>query len=211
MQNAPLCSAKLGPPVRPLLGVGKRQLNNRTKDIKSSVSEFCSSEKVPIDKVLGIIGTSHYLSNGPNRDQAKGEMFQQIAQGKDPFEKKKMSVDQGVYVQDSLGIGRTRYVDHANFLKQFDLKCPNPANIRKRRLEFTPELLKGPNEGIWVNLQEACKLVTKETIVHLAKDNFDKLVNEDPVNWLLDVDLDCGFDGSGLFKIGISDFKFINI
>ena len=98
---------------------------------------------------------------------------------------------------------------HHNFLKQFDLKCPNPANIRKRRLEFTPELLKGPNEGIWVNLYDACKLVTKETIVHHAKDNFDKLVNEDPVNWLLDVDLDCGFDGSGLFKVGISGCKFI--
>ena len=201
--------AKLGQPVRHLIGLGPRQLNNRTKALRSTVKDFCASEKVPVDKVLGIIGKSNFFSNGSDRDQAKGDMFKKIAEGKDPFEKKEMNVDQGVYVQDSLGIGRTRYTDHAKFLKQFDLKCPNPANIRKRRLEFTPEILEGPNEGVWVNLYEACKLITKETIVHLAKDNFDKLVNEDPVNWLLDVELDCGLDGSGRFKIGISGFKFI--
>ena len=192
--NIPTTS-KVGAPTLPLFTLGRSQFITRTKGIKKAFQDFCSTEQVPADRVLGVIGKKTYLTEGENRDQNKGKMFKKIAEGKDPFEKKQMTPDQGIYVQDTLAIGRTKYTDHAKYMSQFGVQFASTPNIKKRRLEFTPELKKGPNEGIWVNLFEATQIVTKETIVHLAKDSFDQLVNDDPVNWLLEVEIDCGFDG----------------
>ena len=60
-------------------------------------------------------------------------MFKEIAEGKNPFEKKQMSADQAIYVQDSLAIGRSKYQDHAKFMSQFDIKMPSAHEIRNRK------------------------------------------------------------------------------
>ena len=132
--------AKRGPPKKPLKDLKKSQLFTRSKSIKQQVQQFSKEENIPASEVLGLIGQKIYLTEGQDRNQSKGRMFKNIADGKDPFEKKELNPDQGIFLQESLAVGRTKYEQHDKFMKVFDINMPSSAAIRKRKLEKSPPI-----------------------------------------------------------------------
>ena len=94
----------------PLNETKHSQMRDRLRPIISQLENICSAEKITMNLLLGLVGRSYYLNNHTDHyNYEMGNIFQQIYDGKDPYEFKSLSVDQGIYLLEKLEIGKTRY------------------------------------------------------------------------------------------------------
>ena len=79
-------------------------------------------------------------------DRKFGKVFDQIANGIDPSEKKKLSVDHSLAVQVYLKIGRLRYINLTQYMTGY-VSWINSDLLYDRRRELVPLLKPTHNQG----------------------------------------------------------------
>ena len=118
------------------------------------LSSIATDEKMPFNQFLALLGRTHYWNN-ENQDEYNYELglqYQQIFNGKNPFDDSKLTIDQAIYVLQKAEIGRTRYTDLKKFLSEF-VGLPGYQNLRDRIRQLVPELIKSKTEGVWVDIK----------------------------------------------------------
>ena len=90
----------------------------RSQDIYDKMLNFCDTEKLNLDQFLAYIGRRYYLSPGPDFNKEKGQVFNELFNGKEFAYRKSLSPKQGKYLHDSLALGRDKYQVLRKFLGQ---------------------------------------------------------------------------------------------
>ena len=181
-------AGKMGRPRKSLGAVSLRCLKSRTQNLFDLLRETCETEDIELGTLLGYLGRRYYLQQGEKYDHEKGELFNKIFHGNDPLDTK-LTIEEGLYLQSTLNIGRRRYVDLSQFLKPH-LRLPNTDVLRAKRNQLTPEL-ETFCHGKWANLKEVVQIITKQTLEHLCNESSLKAKN------YLTAVFTLGFDGSG--------------
>ena len=91
--------------------------------------------------------------------------------GKNPFEDKVMSPEQGIYVKRRLGkFGRERYRKLSQFYKeQLNVIHPSHDRVRQKEKDLMPELSVVECGGICANISELVKKNVEETLAFFVK------------------------------------------
>ena len=165
-------------------GCGDRQMKDRSKDIFHEMLDFCNEEGMNMWQFLGIQGKRHY-SDKSNREEyslEKGKMFQAVAEGRTPFEYQHLQAKAGLYLQTSLDIGRTKYLNLRQFLVPHDINLPNTKKVSEYKTELVPKFDDLLN-GIWLPMDKLIHLAVKQlfesqmaTIGHEKLENLEKLI-----------------------------------
>ena len=91
-------------------------------------------------------------------NREKGKMFEQIFKGKNPFEYVDVSPRDGLYLQTSLDIGKTKYLSLRKFLlDNYDISLPNTDKVRDFKNDFVPKynnFFTGTVAGKWLPLEQ---------------------------------------------------------
>jgi hypothetical protein len=173
-----------------------RQMKDRSKDIFIKIVDFCNDEGMNMWQFLGIQGKRHYSdkSNKEEYSLEKGKMFQAVAEGRTPFEYQHLQAKAGLYLQTSLDIGRTKYLNLRQFLVPHDINLPNTKKVSEYKQELVPKFDVFLN-GIWLPMDKLINLAVKQlfesqmaTIGHEKLENLQKLI----------VTGCYGFDASGI-------------
>ena len=169
---------------RRLDGCGDRRMKDRSKKIFQQMLDFCNEEGMNMWQFLGIQGKRHY-SDKSNREEyslEKGKMFQAIAEGRTPFEYQHLQAKAGLYLQTSLAIGRTKYLNLRQFLVPHDINLPNTKKVSEYKTELVPKFDDFLN-GIWLPMDKLIHLAVKQlfesqmaTIGHEKLENLEKLI-----------------------------------
>ena len=99
-------------------------------------------------------------------NREKGKMFEQIFNGKNPFEYVDVSPRDGLYLQTSLDIGKTKYLSLRKFLlDNYDISLPNTDKVRDFKSDFVPKynnFFTGNVVGKWLPLEHVKADLTKQ-------------------------------------------------
>ena len=91
-------------------------------------------------------------------NREKGKMFEQIFNGKNPFEYVDVSPRDGLYLQTSLDIGKTKYLNLRKFwLDYYNISLPNTNKVRDFKNDFVPKynnFFTATLAGKWLPLEQ---------------------------------------------------------
>ena len=124
---------------KPFLELTDRHKRNKLKDLKSDLKDFCTEEKVDMFTLLGIIGKDIFLERSDLYDFKIGTFFKEIAEGKDVLEKRFLTPEQGLFIQEYLQLGKMKYSNLKQFLDQF-VHLPGITQVRKLRKSLLPKV-----------------------------------------------------------------------
>ena len=116
-----------------------------------------------------------YQMKTPQYNYELGLQYQQIFNGKNPFEDCKLSVDQGIYLLQKLEIGKMRYRDLKKFLSEF-CHLPGYEKLSERIHDLMPKLISSENGGVWTDIKDILTRHLSATIEFLSdydEDSFD--------------------------------------
>ena len=118
--------------------VGPRQMRDRSAEIYNDMVQFCKANGQELDQFLSFQGKRYYLDKSSEyMNREKGKMFEQIFKGKNPFEYVDVSPRDGLYLQTSLDIGKTKYLSLRKFLlDNYDISLPNTDKVRDFKNDF---------------------------------------------------------------------------
>ena len=141
------------------------------------LSGIAKDEKMPFNQFLSILGRTYYWNNeeAEQYNYELGLQYQQIFNGKNPFEDCKLSIDQGIYLLQKLEIGKMRYRDMKKFLSEF-CHLPGYEKLSERIKTLMPDLISSENGGIWTNIKDILTRHLSATIEFLSdydEDSFD--------------------------------------
>ena len=127
-------------------------INRRIKPILDKVVAFCQESKFKVNVVLGIMGRKFYGTTGENYNYKMSTMFDQVAQGIDPFQElnNEVSVDKGLAMQQQTEVGDIKYSNICRLLKD-NCKMPTKNKIRKRKHKIVPKYEDTFNQGNIIN------------------------------------------------------------
>lgn len=136
-QSTPPKKAKTDPPILKRLDElnSPKQLSRRTQKVFDELIELSEKDGMEFGKLLGYLGRRYYSNeHNPSRfNKQKAQIFDDIYQEKDPYEMKKLTPKQGVYLKKQLDIGRRRYVNLRKFLDPY-VHLPNSDESMKMKL-----------------------------------------------------------------------------
>ena len=112
------------------------------------VVEFCQESKFKVNIALGIMGRKFFGTTGDNYNYKMSKMFDQIAQGIDPFQElnNEVPVDKGLALQQQTEIGDLKYANICRLLAD-NCKMPQKNKIRKRKHQLVPKYENVFNQG----------------------------------------------------------------
>ena len=139
--------------------VGPRQMRDRSSEIYNEIVQFCKANGQEIDKFLSFQGRRYYLDKSSEyMNREKGKMFEQIFKGKNPFEYVDVSPRDGLYLQTSLDIGKTKYLNLRKFwLDYYNISLPNTNKVRDFKNDFVPKynnFFTATVAGKWLPLEQ---------------------------------------------------------
>ena len=179
--------------------VGPRQMRDRSAEIYNDMVQFCKANGQELDQFLSFQGKRYYLDKSSEyMNREKGKMFEQIFKGKNPFEYVDVSPRDGLYLQTSLDIGKTKYLSLRKFLlDNYDISLPNTDKVRDFKNDFVPKynnFFTGTVAGKWLPLEQVIADLTKQFFASgMAKMPEKKFEDNDTI-----IVKGCGgFDASG--------------
>ena len=153
---------KKGRPKKPKLKLDEcspQQLRKRTKPFFDKIVAECEKENIEFSKFLAYMGRRYYQDGSSTHySKEKGQIFDSIYQDKDPYEQKKLSPKQGVFLKKNLDIGRRRYTELRKFLNPY-VHLPGTDVVREEEKKIVPKF-EPALKGLWCPL---AKLLTKHT------------------------------------------------
>ena len=94
------------------------------------LEKLCNEEDIDFDKLIGLAGRKWYQnSNSDHYNYEKGQMFNEIYEGKNPFSRNELSVEKSSHIKETLELGRQKYKNLRNFVKDH-VKLASPDKIR---------------------------------------------------------------------------------
>ena len=124
-----------GRPKTNFLDLSGKQQARRMKPILDYLGKVCEEEHIEFDKLIGLAGRKWYHNNKSNHyDHQKGEIFNQIFEGKNPFANNELSVEESSHIKETLELGREKFKNLRNSLKDY-VKLSSPDKIREFQKE----------------------------------------------------------------------------
>ena len=132
-----------GRPKTSLIDLSDRQQTRRMKPVLETLEQFCSDEKIDMYSLLGLAGRKYFSTSGENYDYDKAKVFNEIYEGKDPLEKKSLTIEEASFLRESLEIGDQKYKNMKSFLKPY-VHLPNTDKLRDLRNDLSYYLKNTP-------------------------------------------------------------------
>ena len=132
-------------------------------------------------------------------DKKKAQIFDDLVNQKDPYEKKRLSSKQGVYLMKSLDIGRIKYTNLRQFLDPY-ISLPSTDAVREEKNKIVPKvdpILK----GLWWPLPKLVAQQTSELLENMVQTEDNEALVEEIVQDGIVVKGGGGFDASGRHAI----------
>ena len=175
-----------------------KTMGRRTKKFFDEMIDKCEKEDMEFDKFCAYM-CRRYYSNGKSThsDPKKAQIFDDIFNGKDPYEKQKLSPKQGVYLKKELDIGRRRYINLRKFLNPY-IHLPNTDELREEENSIRPSCIKVLG-GLWWPLPDLVTRQTKDLLEYMVPeiDDKDSPLLKEIVRDGITVKGGGGFDASG--------------
>ena len=111
----------------------------KSKYLREQILSFCEKENLNVGTCLAKIA-SMILNDttGKHYDFKSGQVFSKIAKGQDLQKCANLDAGDGVYLMQSLEIGRNRMIDLKQFLEGRNVHIPNTDIIKRKRMEIVP-------------------------------------------------------------------------
>ena len=179
-------------------------MRKRTKPFFDSIIAECENQDIDFGKFLAYMGRRYYQDGTSSHfDSEKAKVFDNIYQGKNPYDNKKLSAQQGVFLKKSLDIGRRRYTVLRKFLNPY-VHLPKNEDVRAEEKNIVPKfdpcnLSSNGLTGLWCPLPRLLEKHTTDLMENSINgiDDSDSPLLDQIVNDGITIRAGGGFDASG--------------